>query len=169
MFSGYFQNTAQFPIHSNFLIELIHTINDFVLETSLSTIISSQFQCVHLRRGDYLEHKNTFGVLETSYFMSQIRSNLPCVIASEEDLAFFKAFLSSEIKITVLPEQMSAWELLYVFSKAECFFGSNSTLSFWAAKMVSLNNGFATLPSEWFKNHPIYVPNLYDKKNTYVT
>lgn len=168
LFSGYFQNTANFPIHANFLIELIHAINDFVLENSLSAIISRQFQCVHLRRGDYLEHKSTFGVLETSYFMSQIRSDLPCVVASEEDPAFFKDLLSSKSKITTLPEQMSSWELLYVFSKAECFFGSNSTLSFWAAKMVSLNNGFATLPSEWFKNNPLYVPNLYDKEITYL-
>lgn len=168
LFASYFQNTAHFPIHANFLSELIHAINDFVPNNSLGVKISKQFQCLHLRRGDYLEHKNTFGVLDKSYFMSQIKSNLPCVIASEEDPAFFADLLSSKTKITVLPKQIGPWELLYVFSKAECFFGSNSSLSFWAAKIVSLNNGFATLPREWFKNNPLYMPNLYDKEITYL-
>jgi hypothetical protein len=168
LFSSYFQNTSYFPIHPDFIIELSHTINNLSPEKSLLAITSEQFQCVHLRRGDYLEHKHTFGVLETRYFISQIRSDVPCLVASEEEPVFFRDFLASKSKIILLPEQISSWELLYVFSKAKFFFGSNSSLSFWAAKMVSMNKGFATLPSEWFKNNPLYLPNLYDKEITYL-
>ena len=160
IFSGYFQDTSFFPKNAFFLDEFGATVIDSYdkLSTSLQDQFLNSFQAIHIRRGDYISHSATFGILATDYFSKQLKEDLPLLVLSEENLNH--AFVNNSKSLLQIPDSFTPWQLMSVLSKATFLAGSNSTFSFWPAFYIASQGREASIPTPWFKNHPEYRPNL---------
>jgi hypothetical protein len=160
IFSGYFQDTSFFPETSLFLDEFGATVTDAYKETSstLMAEFADPFQAVHIRRGDYISHRDTFGVLAINYFSNQLISNIPLLVLSEEALNY--AFIKDSRSLLKVPDYLTPWQLMSVLCQATFLAGSNSTFSFWPAFYVTAQGRKASIPTPWFRNHPEYMPRL---------
>ncbi len=159
-FSGYFQDYCLFPKSSVFLDEFETTVTD-VYEKLLSTLsveFSDTFQAIHVRRGDYISHRETFGILALDYFKDQIKEDIPLLVLSEEPLNY--AFLKNSKSLLQIPDSLTPWQLMSVLCQASFLAGSNSTFSFWPVFYLASKGRQASIPTPWFRNHPEYLPNL---------
>lgn len=160
IFSGYFQNSSLFPRSSIFLDEFEITVTNVYekLLSALSVEFSGTFQAVHIRRGDYISHRETFGILALDYFTDQIKEDIPLLVLSEEPINY--AFFKNSKGLLQIPDSLSPWQLISILCQATFLAGSNSTFSFWPAFYLASKGRQASIPTPWFRNHPEYLPNL---------
>lgn len=128
-------NNTCFPIKQNFGLE-----NHIV---------------VHIRRGDYLNHKN-YGPLHLKYF-EKIMKEFPKdyqVIIHTDDEPYVSQNLRIQQKFIVKGREHSMFELMSDCYGASYFIGSNSTLSWWAAKFLETINSqsLIIMPDKWLRN-----------------
>ena len=112
--------------------------------------LKSQFNIIHVRRGDSLSLASTFGVLEDSYFENQENDNVDTYVCTD-DLQLSKSIekIIQPAKIFT-PNELDAWQTLKLFCEAANFLGSNSTMSWWACYFRIKNGRSDTrLPSPW--------------------
>jgi hypothetical protein len=115
---------------------------------------------IHVRRGDYLNLKNDFGVLSGKYYAeacAQIairngESNKWIFSDSPELMSeLMESSGISNWKIIVPPSGISPNESLKLMSTARNLIMSNSTFSWWSAYLNSEPSSVYA-PSHWFKN-----------------
>lgn len=112
---------------------------------------------VHIRRGDYLVHKN-YGPLSLKYF-ENILCKLPAgykVLIHTDDEVFVRENLEVSQEITIKGKTHSPFELIRDSGNTKYFIGSNSTLSWWAAKYLMLVSTrepiYMIMPRRWLRN-----------------
>ena len=128
---------------------------------SLSDMLEQPTISVHIRRGDYLNLKDSFGVLSSEYYQSAINFTLKNssiqygrVLVFSDDFVLAKK-LFSNIKIS-LPIQFAESpddypeESLMLMSKSDALVISNSSFSWWAAQLGNKSK-FVVRPSKWFR------------------
>jgi hypothetical protein len=118
---------------------------------------------MHIRRGDYLGLKDTFGVLSEQYYLNSIQaltrdsneidpiwifSDNPELIESS-----FQGLIDVGAKIIIPPENVSDTEILMLMSHASRLVIANSTFSWWAAR-INAGNKTVIAPSIWFRGMP---------------
>lgn len=116
---------------------------------------------VHIRRGDYMNLKDTFGVLSSDYYNSAIKfivgnssTKYARVLVFSDDIPDAKQ-LFSKLKIS-LPVQFfespenSAEETLILMSQSDALVISNSSFSWWAAQLGKKSK-FVVCPSKWYR------------------
>ena len=112
---------------------------------------------IHMRRGDYLDYKDSFGVLDDNYYLSALEMMLK---KREYDKVFIfsdspdsvisfqqKLKLDSEI---ISPSDLKPSETLVLMSRCSAILTSNSTFSFWAAMLARHND--VIYPEPWFRS-----------------
>ena len=116
---------------------------------------------VHIRRGDYMNVQDSFGVLRGDYYNSAINFTLEnssikyvrVLVFSDDITAAKQIFCSLEIPLPVQfaesPED-SPEETLMLMSKSDALVISNSTFSWWAAQLGNKSK-FVVCPSKWFR------------------
>jgi hypothetical protein len=116
---------------------------------------------VHIRRGDYINVKDTFGVLRSDYYDSAINFILKNssvryarVLVFSDDVVLAKQiFRNLEISLPVQfaesPED-NPEENLMLMSQSDAIVISNSTFSWWAAQLGKKSK-FVVCPSKWFR------------------
>jgi len=127
------------------------------IEHELSEV---SFLAIHVRRGDYSNLTDTFGLLSLEYYLNGIRlarefgCTGPLVVFSDE-LDVARKMLSESIGESVYwidpPLSSPPIESLYLMSLAQCVIIANSTFSWWAAAL-SKHNSIVFAPSKWFRN-----------------
>lgn len=159
--SGYFQH----PIYA---MSIIREVVEFVekkkgIRNEPYCKCGQKHIALHIRRGDYLSvprNKKNFGVLANEYFVSSL-SNFP------ED-THFVAFSDSDIKnelirimapsihLSFADADLKPWDLLSEMSCMDGIVISNSSLSWWAARVgMELSRSFRVVcPKIWFKEIP---------------
>lgn len=120
---------------------------------------------VHVRRGDYLDAKNSFiGALAADYYsraITSLREQLGdnsqgrevWIFSDEPNMvrAEFKNLgLFQEARFVVPPPTAQAGESLFLMSQAIALVISNSTFSWWSAALSDTDAVVA--PIKWFKN-----------------
>lgn len=112
---------------------------------------------VHIRRGDYLVHKN-YGPLSLAYFKN-VLDEFPAsyrILIHTDDEVFVQENLKLNQEFTLKGKAYSPLELIWDCGHAEHFIGSNSTLSWWAAKYLKLVTTRETIhvimPRRWLRN-----------------
>lgn len=156
---GFFQDysVAQDFIETFTVEPLTLKSESTALKGFLSEISGTSTLAIHMRRGDYLYYKDSFGVLSDEYYMDAV-SEISKKIEFEKVLVFtdspqlvqnfcVKMDLPTEI---VTSENLSTSENLVLMSKCRGLVTSNSTYSFWAA-MLSKDTEVVT-PAPWFKS-----------------
>ena len=115
---------------------------------------------IHIRRGDYLELENSFGVLPETYFTEAVKllSEEDCqnnVWVFSDDSSYVKNHLK-KLKVKRFPElesKLSNEEILLLMSQAKRLVISNSTFSWWAAAWAHPNSKIVA-PEPWFRGMP---------------
>jgi hypothetical protein len=112
---------------------------------------------IHIRRGDYLNYSDSFGVLSDKYYLDAFEV-LARSVKIEKALIFTDSpqMLSNLSKSfpckveVVTAEDLSTSETLILMSRCKGIITSNSTFSFWSAMLSKHEN--VVIPSPWFKS-----------------
>jgi len=115
---------------------------------------------IHIRRGDYMNLKNSFGVLSGEYYNSAIKfilenssTKYARVLVFSDDIAIAKQlFCNLETSLPVQfaePPKNDPDESLMLMSQSGALIISNSSFSWWAAQLGNKSK-FVVCPSKWF-------------------
>jgi hypothetical protein len=117
---------------------------------------------VHIRRGDYMNVQDSFGVLNSDYYNSAIEFTLKNssikydrVLVFSDDFVLAKELFSGlEISLPVQfaesPEN-SPEETLMLMAQSDALVISNSSFSWWAAQLGKKSK-FVVYPSKWLRD-----------------
>ena len=160
---GYFQNHRLLPDDASLqklLIFPTETSQEFkILEREIST---SPFIAFHIRRGDFTTHPEIYDVLTPNYYLNAIQEmrqtfgQLPVILFSDEPKdAILWSGLSNRIDFVVPALNFEdAGETLRLMSLSKGLIIANSTFSWWAAKLGSINKmtSLVIMPSRFTKS-----------------
>ena len=116
---------------------------------------------VHIRRGDYMNLQDSFGILSSDYYNSAIKFTLEnsstkydrVLVFSDDFVLAKKLFSNVEVSLPVQfaesPENLPE-ETLFLMSKSDALVISNSSFSWWAAQLGNKSK-FVVRPSKWFR------------------
>ena len=149
IYRGYFQ--APNLMESAVLItgdELSNTLENLKFEMPMK----GNFSALHIRRGDFLENKETIGILSSRYYSQKIMGNSQLVIATDTyplDETFKK---SCHDALVLDPAKFSPLHTLAILSTSSVLAIANSTFSWWAGVLVKLKGNAVYGPTPWTKN-----------------
>ena len=116
---------------------------------------------VHIRRGDYLNHAETIGVLDFVYFKNALdiipqNENSEFWIFSDsltvaKDFARFAHLPDLRTQIIQAPSDSPDAESMLLMTLGSALVISNSTFSWWGA-YLNKNADLIIAPKKWFKN-----------------
>ena len=156
---GFFQD---FAVAEQFLVdfgrepvELIHESTELKMRTL--EVKKNKSVAIHMRRGDYLNYQDSFGVLDDNYYLSALEEILNITELekiyifsdSPESVINFQKRLKLDSEI-IPPLDLKPSETLVLMSRCAAIITSNSTFSFWAAMLASHKN--VIYPDPWFKS-----------------
>ena len=129
-------------------------INSCLQEIKIpNNINEGSSQVIHFRRGDFVDIKATHGLLSLEYFAKDINLDMKSVVCTDDPGYVDQIQSRIPLGVIMTPSELDVWQTLKVFVGAGEFLGSNSTLSWWAAKIRS--KVFLTkssLPQPWTKS-----------------
>ena len=109
---------------------------------------------IHIRRGDYLQHRETIGLLDDSFFEQGINTLNPkarVFIFSDDTQLMLSGFEEYEIRPTTDLLSAHPIESLALMSKFKNIVLSNSTFSWWAASIGRVDKN-VVCPEPWYRN-----------------
>jgi len=124
-------------------------------------IINKNSIGIHVRRGDYLLHKELFTILDKEYYEKAIefvksKVNNPVFYVFSDDRAGAKELLNNLLvndKVIFVNNNNGSKDYLDLELMRSCkhFIMANSTFSWWAA-WLSSEDKLITYPTNWFSN-----------------
>jgi len=130
------------------------TLEDQILNSTNSVAI-------HVRRGDYADHKNTLGMLADEYFLTALRHvqelttiNRVFIFSDSVPAAnLLKAqIMDLDCIVVTPPKDSSPLESMLLMSKCGFRIISNSTFSWWSG-YLGLGQEKVVAPFPWYRNH----------------
>ncbi len=109
------------------------------------------FQVLHVRRGDFNNLKNTFGVLSPEYYARNMDRSLPTYICTDDEARAPDVQLATEAISVFGPGDLNPIQTLKLMSQASSVVMSNSTLSWWGGFLCMQNGGRTLLPKPFYK------------------
>lgn len=160
---GYFGTHRYFtsPFISNSLKELVQLDSGSTpwFRKNFNLLRSQKALCLHIRRGDYVNHKDSNGLLAEEYYLgaiSQLRAlgaTWDCIwIFTDDEEAVRKEFPGllalEDCNFLEGASEGLPGEVLAIMSQSTCLVVGNSTFSWWAAM---LGNPAKTIvaPTKW--------------------
>jgi hypothetical protein len=152
---GYYQDQNDLvSVSDDFKNELIGYLEIYKLDKKLPNGFDL---VIHLRRGDYEKHSETFGILSSKYFRASIET-LAANTALDSIAVFYDSLIGNYQEdfftprmVLLGPDEAGALDLLYFFSKSKACIISNSTLSWWGGQLAIMKSATAISPSPWHK------------------
>jgi hypothetical protein len=156
IYSGYFQKNI-YTNNSASAVELeilphVEKIGKNLIESKL---IPQNYSVVHIRTGNYLSQSakdpNFIGNLHDRYFLENLdKINANYLIVLTENANQIPELLNQIKPDLVLDaHRLNAWETLATMTLSGSMIGSNSSLSWWGAKLASLKGSETWLPKNW--------------------
>ena len=158
--SGYFQTDYYYKALLNSGLmkpELKNTSLWF--ENSLKVIKKNKSLIVHIRRGDYIPLKDTFGLLSKKYYETAAKRigeeyDFTDVFIFSDDMKTARKlnlyFDSAAIHFMSPPSESPAVESILLMSAGKGIILSNSTFAWWSAVFGDIEH--VICPADWFKN-----------------
>lgn len=154
---GYFQSFKYFEDFQEIIRKNLDNLK-FESEQflSLSTSLSSSpWVAIHIRRQDYEDLQNTFGIVGVNYYkraMDQVESLIPNVrkYVFSDDINQAKLLIPDCNGYIGSSELESAAETLVLMSRANAIIGANSSFSWWAAFLMKSDDNLKYFPDPWF-------------------
>jgi hypothetical protein len=125
-------------------------------------ILKKSVVAIHVRRGDYLNYKDSFGLLTNEYYLASLK-----LLSEEKEFSDVMIFsdspelvvdLSKKIDIqtqVISPSELSTSETMVLMSRCAGLITSNSTFSFWAGMLG--NDLKVVIPDPWFKSNDAWL------------
>ena len=153
---GYFQSRKYFATDEQRIrSDLINGASPSRESAELIRYLGSDWFGVHIRRGDYLNHPETFSLASREYYeraigyLRKITGLSRAVIFSDDPTA--EGFLNIEDTHFVGSRDMPRpGDHLLVMSQAPGFVGSNSSFSWWATFLAGDRDRVNIFPRPWF-------------------
>jgi hypothetical protein len=118
---------------------------DFKLEKLESSVV------FHFRRGDFLENKNSIGVLDLKFYTRFFHENLGTKFITSDDPKIQLALPDFHETYFLNPNKYSALETFFIMCRASKVYAANSTFSWWAALVCIWHDGEGHIPSPFYK------------------
>ena len=152
---GYFQKQKNVEdIFDSVRKEIIPIVEKILPNITERYGLASNYTVLHVRRGDYESAVFTptiIGTLNDDYFINGIQaldsSRLVLLTENREDVSDLILQLNPFLVLDKL--DTSPWETLTLMYGANYLLGSNSSLSWWGARLCSARGGQVWLPSQW--------------------
>ena len=152
---GYFQKQQNVEkILEVVKCELIPVVERILPKMEEKFGLGTQYSVIHVRRGDYEAAEFSpiiIGTLSDEYFIKGIPklkpSTLVVLTEDRKDVIDLIEVLSPNLVLD--KGDTSPWETLAIMYGATDFLGSNSSLSWWGARLCAIRGGRVWLPSEW--------------------
>jgi len=147
---GYFQSPK-------LVEETLHIYKDELLTATETFAENSKYwssalateKMLHIRRGDFIQNKDTVGLLTVEYFSNQVEKDEKVIIftdARSEDPEILSNFPNSLVLGT---DSLDTWSSFSLLSHAGQLVASNSTFSWWAGVISLMRGGTVTAPQPW--------------------
>lgn len=126
------------------------------------TLSEKQFTSLHIRRGDYLNYSDTYGLLSARYYDEAIRSlarqnELYQLHIFSDDIAAAREILKQLVPTDTVwispPGESNPVESLILMSLARSNIIANSTYSWWGATLNKKKSAVIA-PKKWFRSMP---------------
>ena len=158
--NGYFQTYRYFQEVSSEILPLkLKTRSEWFIST-LEELNKSDFISLHIRRGDYLNLSDAYGLLGTNYYKRAIeilnkKSISGRLVVFSDDIMEAKRILNGVADENTYwvdpPSTSSPVESLILMSHASSNIIANSTYSWWGAAINSKKH-LVIAPAKWFKS-----------------
>lgn len=152
---GFFQNAEIVEkTHSAIEIELIPIIKSNFEQLRDKFDLEVPYTVIHIRRYPTTGYKLTpiqFCNLSSGYFIDWATKNAGkrIILLTESADKVSEVIKSIKPALVLDASNSSPWDVLAIMAGAEKCLGSNSSLSWWGAKLCSIFGGQAWLPSNW--------------------
>ena len=152
---GYFQKQSvvneTFPAIEHEIMPFLRSGLDLMRD---KYSLADNYSVIHVRRGDYGDSQTTsdmIGVLSDDYFLNwKLTANSGQLVLLTEYVSDVQRLITQLNPDLILDKsQTSAWETLAILYGAEFLLGSNSSLSWWGARLCYERGGKVWLPSAW--------------------
>lgn len=152
---GYFQEEKYITqVWRDVSFELANLLAEIYSNLRSRLSLPDEYQVIHVRRPDEKHHLISplnIGALDNLYFKNSCEKipteNRMLLISQKTELGDTINFIRP--KFVFDSTETTAWETLAIMSFAQNLIGSNSTLSWWGARMCVSNGGNAYLPDKW--------------------
>jgi hypothetical protein len=160
--TGFFINSSHVSENSSHLFgHLKQKFQAGDLNAKLQSLLKGEpFQAVHIRRGDFIPLKNTFGLLSSHWYSKHLDSDLPLVLATDDVDGSSSLINQLKPTITLHPKEWNAWDTLGILSQAKKLILANSTFSWWAGFCAVQNGNTCIAPKPFYKSEPCKDSNL---------
>jgi hypothetical protein len=148
--------------------------DDTVNKPTLKKIKNTISIALHIRRGDYVKHKETklyHGLTPISYYEKSISYILkevknPHFFIFSDDILWCKKNLNIDFPTTFVSDQSSGkdYEDLILMKNCKHFITANSTFSWWGAWLSENDNKIVITPKKWFENSSRNLDDLLPQK-----
>lgn len=143
---GYFQNNQLIEDNQEPVGEIIALLSSQRRKYDTANKIA-----IHVRRGDYNQASDFYGILTKKYYEKILRNNQSYIVFSEKK-DHVKDFIGDK-KLELILDDTSGtvWETLAMMTDTIELHMANSTLSWWGGKLSENQKRRITMPSPWFK------------------
>jgi hypothetical protein len=157
---GYFQSYKYFRLCSEDIkVIKLKNPSSWYLETE-KTLSSKKFTSMHVRRGDYVNYSQTYGLLSVKYYEDAIRNlsqqnHLYQLHIFSDDIEAAHEMLKHSVPEDAIwidpPNESNPVESLMLMSLASSNIIANSTYSWWGATL-NRSKSAVIAPGKWFRS-----------------
>jgi hypothetical protein len=157
---GYFQTYRYFSSNVQYK-EMVRLRNpSFWYKEIQARIQGCNSIAIHVRCGDYASLKETFGLLDETYYKHAVSAAQkfmidPTYFIFSDDVSWAKQILNflpaSKTFYIQPPPESNPSESMYLMSLSNCLIGANSTFSYWSGLLMRGDSNVIT-PDKWFRN-----------------
>jgi hypothetical protein len=139
------------------ILAVSRELESLILAEVSTAIDDHDFQLIHIRRKDFMNNKNTHGVLSVEYYVQALIPDLPLIIIGDEDV------LPIEFENLVHefqyfgPRERDELETMFLALKCKRFVMSNSSFSWWCGALAAAKGKQVIMPSSWTKSEQNWV------------
>jgi len=147
---GYFQSPKlveeTLPMYKD---ELLNATKTFAEKSKYwdSNLVTRKM--LHIRRGDFIQNKDTVGLLTIDYFCNQVEKDEKVIIltdATSDNTEILNNFPNS---LVLGADSLDTWSSFSLLSHAGQLVASNSTFSWWAGIISLMRGGTVIVPQPW--------------------
>lgn len=147
---GYFQSPK-------LVEETLHIYKDELLNATETFAEKSKYwssnlttrKMLHIRRGDFIQNKDTVGLLTIEYFSNQVEKDETVVIFTDAGSDYTEILNKFPNSLVFGTDSLDTWSSFSLLSHAGQLVASNSTFSWWAGIISLMRGGTVIAPQPW--------------------
>ncbi len=142
---------------------LINELTDAFKDVSTPPGLPQDYQVIHVRRGDFLQLKDSYGILHPDYYLANASKNLTTYVCTDDKDMARDIQNRMNIQKVFGPDDLNPTEAMKLMANASLLLMSNSTLSWWAGFYCAKKGGKVIIPKPYYKievNPSLYHPDF---------